>query len=217
MKKVVIFDFDGVIANSAPFYFKRYRNTAEMFHKPFNINTLDEFRDWYDSKFEDNYRHLGFSEEEIGQVIQKVRKVKNYDEIPIFEGVREMFEQLRPDYKLLIASCTAGDVIRDKLEKEDLLKYIDYISSGEGKGSNKVAIITEALEMGGNSKSNSVMVGDTAMDLICAMEVGLTPIASTYGWYSRARLEKTGCKLFANSPLELPNLINSIFYEAIAV
>ena len=80
MKKRIAFDFDGVIVESAPYFMERYRNLAKTFDKKFDVKNMEEFRDWYDSKWENNYFKMGFTTEELSNAILKTRaKVDYYD------------------------------------------------------------------------------------------------------------------------------------------
>ncbi len=211
--KTVIFDFDGVIADSAPFYCERYRTTANAFGKAFPVNNMEEFREWYDSSFENNYINLGFTKEELEKARKGVRVVDSYSHINIFPGIKEAIINLYQNYNIAIASCTSGKVITNKLIEEGLDDYITFLSPGDKYGSYKKEIIGRVLSELQIEPDSAVMIGDTEMDILCAAENGITPIGSAYGWHPRNKLEKAGCKYIAEKPEDIPELVVKIFTE----
>ena len=211
MKKTIIFDFDGVIADSAPLYCERYKNTAQRYNKHFAVQNLEDFKNWYDSAWENNYKNLGFTEEEIRDAMKNVRKPADYSEIPIFSGVAEVLKKLNEKYTLTIASCTSFAKIQSKLKQEGLSDLFVFISGGENHGSDKQEIIAKVLKELNISPDNAIMIGDTEMDYISAMKNNLKSVSVSYGWYSRQRLEKALCPNIIDDISELPGLLERIF------
>lgn len=210
MKKVIIFDFDGVIADSAPFYCGRYKYAAEKFNKHFPVKNMEDFKNWYDSAWENNYKNLGFTDEEIYQAMTSVRKPADYSEIPLFKGTHETLKKLSKNYILTIASCTASKKIKSKLEQENLQDLFTFISGGENHGSDKQEIIAIVLRELNIPPENAVMVGDTEMDYICGTKNNLKTIGTSYGWHSKQRLEKIGCKNIIDDITELPQITEKV-------
>ena len=211
MKKTIIFDFDGVIADSAPFYCGRYKDMAEKFNKHFPVKNMEDFKNWYDSAWENNYTNLGFTEEELRQAMQGVRKPADYSEIPIFKGAHEILKKLAEKYTLTIASCTTSDKIKAKLEQENLQGLFTFISGGENHGSYKQEIIAIVVRELNLQPENTIMVGDTEMDHICGIKNNLKTIITSYGWHSKQRLEKIGCQNIIDDITELPAMIEKTF------
>ncbi|MBF0481131.1 MAG: HAD family hydrolase [Desulfovibrionaceae bacterium] len=52
-----------------------------------------------------------------------------------------------------------------------------------------------------------LFVGDSPMDVQCALGAGMTPVGVTWGFRERSTLETVGGKLFIDEPGELPELI----------
>ncbi len=210
MKKVIIFDFDGVIADSAPFYSERYRQSAQAFGKKFPVNDIEDFKNWYDSAWENNYKNLGFTDEEIEKAMLNVRKPADYSQIPLFKNIKEILTKLSEKYTLTIASCTAHAKIQSKLEQENIAGLFSFISGGDNHGSDKQEIIAIVMRELNISPSDAVMIGDTEMDIICAVKNNLRAIGTSYGWNSRKRLEKIGCKNIIDTPDELPEMVDKV-------
>ena len=211
MKKIVIFDFDGVIVESAPYFMERYRNLAKAFDKKFDIKNMEEFRDWYDSKWENNYFQMGFTKEELSNAILKTRAKVDYLEIPHYKGIEKVFEILSKKYLLTIASCTYYKELEKKLKQIDIFKYISYISPGDGHGSDKKIIVGDVIKNLDIPPTNAIMVGDTEMDIKSALENGIKSIGSAYGWQNYKKLEKAGAVGIAFKPEDIIGLVDKYF------
>lgn len=212
-KKIVIFDFDGVAADSAPFYCERYGIVAKMFNKHYPVKNIDDFKKWYDSAWENNYKNLGLSEEEIKIAVTKVRKKADYSDVPIFDGFKDALKLINSRYLTSFASCTDSNVIKKKLTDEGMINDIGFISGGEGHGSYKEEIIKYALNHFGMKPEQAVMVGDTEMDIISSAACGIRSIGTAYGWNTDERLIKAGASYIAYKPSDLPELIEKLFND----
>lgn len=211
MKKIVIFDFDGVIVESAPYFIERYRKLATTFNKKFDVKNMEEFRDWYDSKWENNYLTMGFTQEELENAIFKTRSNVDYYNIPHYQGIEKVFDILSKKYILTIASCTCYSELEKKLKEIDSFKYISYISPGDGHGSDKKEIIGDVIKHFNISPQNAIMVGDTEMDIKSALKNGIKGIGTAYGWQNYKKLEKAGAISIAFKPEDLIELVDRYF------
>ena len=211
MINIVIFDFDGVIVESAPYFIKRYRKLATTYNKKFDVKNMEEFRDWYDSKWENNYFTMGFTKEELENAIFKTRANVDYYDIPHYQGIEKVFEILSKKYILTLASCTCYSELEKKLKEIDSLKYISYISPGDGHGSDKKEIIGDVIKHFNISPQNAIMVGDTEMDIKSALANGIKGIGTAYGWQNYKKLEKAGAISIAFKPEDIIDLVEKYF------
>jgi phosphoglycolate phosphatase len=211
MQKLVIFDWDGVIADSCPQFLELYRRTTEHFGRSFPIRTVEDFRDWYNSAWENNFTHLGFSPEEVPRLITHLSSLVDYDLIPLFAGIRETLSSLAGLYRIAIASTTHSCHIREKLAREDLESLFACIEGGEGGTSEKRAIIARVIASMGIGKESIIMVGDTEMDIRSSRAEGIRNIAVTYGWNSAEKLAASAPDHMIESHRELEPLLSGIF------
>ena len=190
---------------------ERYRNLAKTFDKKFDVKNMEEFRDWYDSKWENNYFTMGFTKEELSNAILKTRAKVDYYDIPHYQGIEKVFEILSKKYLLTIASCTYYKELEKKLKQIDIFKYISYISPGDGHGSDKKIIVGDVLKHLDISPENAIMVGDTEMDIKSALENGIKGIGTAYGWQNYKKLEKAGAVSIAFKPEDIIGLVEKFF------
>ena len=187
---VVIFDFDGVLANSAPQFLELYKKICIKHDKPFPLKTTDDFRNWYDSRWENNYYRLGFKKEDIPRILELEKEFLDYNKIKLYEGIKEILLSLYENYNLAIASTTPSYKIKKKLEEENLVELFSIISGGDDGSSEKVKKIKKVLDYFEVSAKKCIMIGDTVMDITSAKELGVKCIGLTCGWNTRKRLEE---------------------------
>lgn len=210
MKKLVIFDWDGVIADSCASYFNFYREIARFFGKPFPPESVDEFRAWYDSAWENNFLRLGFSRDELKKAKEMQQSMVRYESIPLFPSMKRIITELSSTYLLAIASTTHSRTILKKLESEGLDSCFSFISGGEGGTSDKREIISRVLRELDMRREDSVVVGDTVMDIVSAKATGIRVIGVTYGWHPERVLAQKSPDYLAQAPGELPRLLKLI-------
>jgi phosphoglycolate phosphatase len=210
-KCLIIFDCDGVIVDSAPHYIEIYNKICIKYNKSFPIKTLEEFRSWYDSKWENNFYRLGFSEKDIPEILDYESKIVNYDDITLFDNMKEILLELNKNYYMAIASTTPEEKIRKKLEKENLGNIFSIISGGDDGLSEKEMKIKKVIDYFNVSPDKCVMIGDTVMDIVSSEKLGIKCIALSCGWNSIVRLTEASPYIIIDSHKELLPAVRSIF------
>ncbi|MBQ7528625.1 HAD family hydrolase, partial [bacterium] len=205
----ILFDWDGVIIDSAEIFYKSYVRLCRETNKIFPIKSVEEFRCWYDSAWENNYYSLGFNKEEIHEAVQKTIAYADYNETSIFPYVAETLENLSRDPQLILAivSTSAEKTIRTFLAKYALEKYFLFVS-GQGESSDKTQRIANILSK--LNCSHAIMIGDTTSDIKSAQANNIFTIATSYGWQDAQRLQAINPTLIAHHPQELLSCINEI-------
>lgn len=211
MKKLIVFDWDGVIANSCSSFFHFYRSTAEHFGKAFPLKTLEDFREWYDPAWENNFVRLGFTPQEVPMAKEYQLALVNYDHIPLFPEMRAILHTLFMRFTLAIASTTHSPHIRKKLKSEGMDSLFSFISGGEGGTSDKKGIIAKTLKALNVPPECAVMVGDTIMDITSSKVIGLRSIGVTYGWISPRRMVDAMPDYIVHSPEGILPALQRIF------
>ncbi|MBI2264312.1 MAG: HAD family hydrolase [Armatimonadetes bacterium] len=207
---VVIFDWDGVIVDSAPEYMGIYGWICEKYGKIFPIRTLEEFREWYDSAWENNFTKLGFAASDIPELLAFEEMNVDYERIGFFEGIREVLLGLAEGYDLGIASTSSEETIHRKLTQENLDGLFAIISGGEDGKSEKKEKISKVVYHFGRPPEQHLMIGDTVMDVVSAKSLGIKCIGVSYGWNTRRRLEEASPCLVLDSPAEIIPAIRTV-------
>lgn len=212
MFNTVLFDLDGTltdpaegITNSVAYALGRYGITVEdkrslncFIGPPLN----DSFMKYY-----------GFTAEKAMKAIWVYREYfrdRGIFENEVYEGVNELLGKIRAsDRKIVLATSKPEEFAVRILEHFDLMKYFDVVAgaSMDEKRNKKGDVIKYAMEKGGFSSENAVMIGDREHDIYGAKENGLPSIGVLYGYGDREELEKAGADFIAETVADIYELL----------
>lgn len=185
---VVLFDFDGTIADTSDGIFK----SLKFAFKECGYPEPDESKlvKMIGPSLYDGFREVfGIQKEDATKLIAKYRE--RYNIIGIFEcslydGIEEHLKTLKASgVKLSAASSKPLPFVERILDYFDLHKYFDYVSctSFDAAEMTKADVINNGLEaLNVSDKSRAVMVGDRLYDIEGAKEAGIPCIAVLYGF-----------------------------------
>ncbi len=198
MLRAIVFDFDGVIANSEPLHFQAYRDVLAG-----EGVTLSE-RDYYDRYlgYDDAgaFRNIGverglaWTREHIEALI--ARKANTLEALErdvsvLFPGAADAVRRASAAMPIAIASGARGDEIRRVLDREDLTRCFTAIVAAEDTAVSKpapdpylraLALLADAA--GGRlAARDCVAIEDSRWGLESARAAGLRTVAvtNTYG------------------------------------
>lgn len=207
----ILFDWDGVLADSQRLYYELYVAVGRHYGKPLPIASEQEFRDWYEPRWEENYYQMGFTPEELPAALEWAIQWLDYSKVELFPPVPAMLRALGAEYPMAIVSTTPSPMIRARLQAAGLDGIFRQITGGEDGSSEKVEKIELTLERLGTRRG--VMVGDTRLDIEAAAHHGLATIAASYGWQSPARVLAAGPTYEAARPEALEGVVRQALTE----
>jgi len=172
----IIFDFDGVIADTNDVNFALAKAlhpeiTREDFIAHHDGNVYEEPRIPFTDATSVAYRaqyHAALSESHIARAHEPV-------------------VQLAERYALYVVSSSSEDAIRAVLEPSGLASKFARIMGYETHTS-KIEKFSMLMREHGVTTDNAVFITDTLGDIREASKVGLTTIAETFGFHDRERL-----------------------------
>lgn len=195
MKKLVLFDFDGVLVNTMPLWFS--------IHKDVNGDlTYEQFQEMSHGNFEE--RMLGDIKNKLfAKHPQEQEKYKAGLELhSLAEVLKNQIELLSENYFISIVSSGSEETISNFLSRNNLKSYfVDIL--GIETSRNKTVKINKLLEKYLIAKENAVYVTDTLGDIREANESGIKSICVTWGLHDRKTLEKGNPAFIIDSPAEL--------------
>ncbi len=206
MINTVLFDFDGVIADSVDSIFKWFQHAASIFNVDLTVKNTDELKDSFMEPYPELYKYLGFDWNNDQQdIFNEYLEYHGRYPVTLVEGIEFVMEELTkiPNMKLGIVSSNEQGILDDNLSKHDLAKYFDVVI-----GMNKEQTIPlkpdptsllKALDILGSSINDSVYIGDQPSDVLTAQNASkvrlnsimMKTISLTTGFATRQKLEST--------------------------
>ncbi len=208
--KLVIFDNDGTIMNSAPGITKCVQSALVRLGYP--EPPAKELEVFIGPPLYEEFRaYAGMGHEEALQAVEYYRErygTVGKFEADVYPGIPELFEKLQnAGCQIAVATSKPGIFTRQILEHFGLMHYIGYLAAPEltDTKSKKPELITSVLKWAGRleDRENVYMVGDRHYDMDGAVRTGITGIGVTYGFGSREELISTGASVTVGSAAEL--------------
>ena len=206
MKNYILFDFDGVIADSYSVAFEVQKKiclnmTDEEYKKGFEGNINDWLHHPENSHTKDCRHDLDFFEEYIPRM---------ENEVDIVSGMKEVITELEKNYVLIVISSTITSPIEDFLRKHDLYSHFDCVM-GNDVHKSKVEKIKMVFERYNTKEENCVFVTDTLGDMKEAQEMNVASIGVAWGFHDKETLQKGKPFKIVEKPEELVGVIEGVF------
>lgn len=212
-KKVILFDLDGTLTNSAPGIFNSLRYAL----KKFSIETVPQsvLESFIGPSLKYSFsKHFFIDEKDVFKAIKYYREYytdKGMYENNLYDGIEGLIFELKKKDKILnIASSKPTVYVKEILQHFNILHYFDHLIGAkmDGSHSDKVELINENLTLYPQlKKKDFVMIGDRNWDIIGAKEAKIDVIGVKYGFAKENELEEAGANLIVNSVEDLGNLL----------
>lgn len=191
---LVVFDLDGTLVSSHETIYKTTLRTLK------EINIVPEmpeekFYTMIGLHFVDIFREFGFSVPDFEHFI-KIYKTNYFDYIDsssIYPGVEETLSHLKKRKILTSLLTTKGqdqaDLIIDHFGLRDKFNYVMGRRPGiaHKPSAEPLQKICDDLKI---NSANTIIVGDSEMDIQCGKNAGVKTCAVTYGYRTKEELEK---------------------------
>ena len=181
----VIFDMDGVLVNSEPFYFEVEKQNFETL----GLLVSDEEHQTFRGIASDLMWEKLKTEYEIPLSVDELVGLTNSVVTPYFQsmetvepmpGVEKLIRRLKEKKKrLALASSSYPDVIQIVLNKTGLKKYFDVVVNSEMAGASKPApdIFLLAAQKLQTSPERCVVIEDSTNGIKAAKNAGMKVVA----------------------------------------
>lgn len=215
--KAILFDYDGVLADTLPFVLKRWTATARLFGNGIEV-TRDLVSVSPTGAWQTFYTEiLGVSEEKLEVASKLFLDLAKKDGMPpLYNGVKEAVERLSRDYDLYILSSNYSEIIQATLVWYGLQKNIRGIIGHEDVGAERKTdprFMLSSLERWHLEKEDVVYIGDTQDEVVGARRAGIKIIACSWGYQSRQSLEEARPDMLIDEPRQIQQAVAHVFKE----
>lgn len=214
MKKIttIIFDFDGVIADTLPFTFKKILEIAKFL----KVKDLTErqiikeirsknLKELLQSGLNLEWFRLPF----IPAMVKKMQTElgREIDQIKLFPGVKSVLIDLdKKDYRLAILSSNIKDNI-DKFIAIHGIKMFDFVHA-KSNILGKADELYDLIKTYKLNKPETVYVGDEIRDVEACRKNGIKIIAVSWGLHRGEILKKHGADYIAKKPEDILKIVD---------
>jgi phosphoglycolate phosphatase len=200
--RLAIFDLDGTLADSFPWFLTHLGSTAERYR--FRAPAQQEH---------EALRHLGPRELlqslevplwKLPLIARHMRRLKSADlaQIPLFDGVPEMLQTLAAGgLRLAMVSSDHEANVRRQLGPA-LANLVSHYACGAGMF-GKPAKFRRVLARAGVPAAEAIAIGDEIRDIEAARAVGLRCAAVTWGYAAPAALRARAPDLVFDAMAEI--------------
>ncbi len=198
-KKAVIFDFDGVIADTFEFHREHFKEYLDV------SLSKKEYQDWQRGNVYDGKGKV--SSEDLIRYFKMI--VEDHKNVKIFQGMSELIKKLKDDYDLFIVTSSSDINTINWLKKENIFDCFMEILGVEFDRS-KVVKLNHILEKYELEKDDVLFVTDTSGDVFEANKVGVKSIAVTWGFHDREILAESEPFAYVDNVEELGRKVESL-------
>lgn len=193
----MLFDLDGTLSDSSEGIFESIRFALRELSRP--LPASRELRSWIGPPLHRSFRErAGLSEPEVTDAVRQYRVYYEREGIRqslLHPGISELLRRLSSSGVLVLLATSKPRVYAEQiLEGFEIRSEFDAIFGAEldGTGADKREVVAAALGFGLHLRSQSVLVGDRADDVLAARDSGIPSIGVRWGFASEGELERAG-------------------------
>lgn len=203
----IFFDFDGTIADTLELGVAVSNSIAEKYGYK-KISDKQELELYRNLSTQKAIKTIGISYLKLPIVANAFRKelAKQVHKLKPIDGIKEVIKELSKSYKLGIVTSNSQENIENFLDRYEIKECFQYISTGirlfQKNKTLKSILTTTDLE-----PNQVLLVGDETRDIEAAEKCGLTVISVSWGFHTRAVLEKFNPDYLIDHPNQLLDLL----------
>jgi HAD superfamily hydrolase (TIGR01549 family) len=214
MVKAVLFDWDGVIADSVSFQHEWLAYCCGKFGKSYSFSSIDDLKANFKEPFTKVYDSFGFSwEKDKSEILPLFDEFMSKKNIPMYEGMKGTIALLKEEsVKVAVVSSNRPHVIVPKAKEYGIYSLLDSIVGYEGDESMlkpNPGMINLCLKQMKVIAKDAVYVGDLPSDIKAAKSAGIGSIGVTWGYSKKDRLKLHEPDFIAEKPKDINEFIRS--------
>ena len=209
VKKVVIFDFDGTIADTLDSVVNIVNPLSDEFGiKKVPEENIDELRN---KKLREILKDSGISMLKMSSMARRIKSElnKQIEYVRPVLGIEEALLGLKEKkYKLGILTSNSKENVSKFLRKNNL-DLFDFIHS-ESSIFGKSKAMHDLLKKHGIRPEEAIYVGDETRDIEAARKTNIEIVAVSWGYNSKQLLEKQNPDFLIDNPRQLIEILGGL-------
>ena len=208
MHKIIIFDFDGVLADTLDDMLRYAAQVCAQLGHPrqptqADLDALDHM------SFDEFARQLKLPEKAVKDFTRRNFKLFASSPRPpdIFDGLGDVVVRLARRCKLGIVTGNTSEAVWNFLHRHGLAEHISIVLDAGAAGSRSDKIRQVAASLGGPG-SEVYVIGDAVSDVRAARRASARSVAVTWGHQSREKLAAERPDHVVHSPEDLLELLD---------
>ena len=183
--QLLVFDWDGTLADSAALIVDSIRNACEDLHLP--VPPERDCRYVIGLGLQDSMRHLlpSLAETDYPPFLEQFRHhfLQRDHETPLFLGMENLLSELESHgHWLAVATGKSRVGLQRSLEQTGIGKRFHITRcADESHPKPNPAMLFEVMNSLGIGNENTLMIGDTSHDLLMAKNADVAAVAVSYG------------------------------------
>lgn len=208
MHKLIMFDFDGTIADTMDIMYEMYVHIAHTHKMP--VLSKEAVHAYKKVPLKTRIKEQGISLYQLPKLFKAAHKIQDsmLSKAKPFEGIHTLLNELKKDYTLVILSSNNQSFIETFLHTYDLTMF-DHVFGG-AKLFGKAKAIKKVLKKLHYDTKDALYIGDETRDLMACQSIGMPIISVSYGYDDLELLKQSGATHIATSPEAIKKHIQSI-------
>jgi phosphoglycolate phosphatase-like HAD superfamily hydrolase len=209
-KKIIIFDFDGTIADTLDMGVEIYNSITDKYNcKPVRQEDIKKLQS---KKLRELMKDFGVTNLKLPFLLLHIRKElsRRIDDINPIKNIQEALTKIKAaGFNLGILSSNSKENVSAFLKKNNLSDLFDFIFTGRNIfGKNKV--MQRLLKNKNISRGDTIYIGDEVRDIEAAKKVGIPIVSVSWGFNSKNILAASHPDRIVDNPEQLLDNIRMI-------
>lgn len=203
-ESLILFDFDGVLADSLNLYSEAVKLILERIGTPI-VRSRTDYLELFEGNFYEAMAARGVDLAAFSLAAQEILPGLDYSTMRPFPGLVPVLSSLQKHHLLAVVSSNGSQTIEKALSSFGFAPYFQDILGSDFLFS-KQEKISHALAKYGVAPSHTYYIGDTTGDIVEAKAAGVLSVAATWGWHSREKLAAAAPDFLVDAPRDLLGL-----------
>lgn len=204
--KLVIFDFDGTLADSYPWFLSIYDHLASYFQLPrMEKDDLEKLRGVELPRILQERKISPIKAVQIGAYLKQLMNAQIH-RVPLVEGMQSVIDTLAEHkVKMAVVSSNAEENVRKVLGSQNSSRFVDF-ECGVAFLGKKVKFLN-ILRKTGTPADLTLSIGDELRDLRSSRQAGIAFGAATWGYTDSEILRQHCPDALLDDPFQILEMV----------